>query len=244
MIQSPFDQSGLDFLISIDRARSTDGATRLFVDLLERNGFDSFACGDYDAFDIRRSIFMASAWPEGFVDFYYGKTDLAPDPIRRTIPAATMPFTWSDLLTSPATASAMQHSVARSRGFGWTEGLIVPIGPRSYRRTMVSIKGRRPLVQPFERSLLAVACTAFYDRLRLLGAAPEQVDHRLDLTRRELECLACVAHGLNDGEISGRLGIARTTAHEHVENGKRKLGAHNRAHAVAIALTRGLIDAP
>jgi PAS domain S-box-containing protein len=62
------------------------------------------------------------------------------------------------------------------------------------------------------------------------------------LTAREHEVIALVAAGLQGGEIAARLGVSPETIKSHVQNGMTKLGAHTRAHAVAIALSTGQID--
>lgn len=55
-----------------------------------------------------------------------------------------------------------------------------------------------------------------------------------DLTRREEDVLRLVATGLSNAEIADRLYIAVGTAKTHVKNVLHKLGAENRAQAVAI----------
>lgn len=64
---------------------------------------------------------------------------------------------------------------------------------------------------------------------------------RVDLTRREIECLQWAAVGKSEWEISQILGISEHTSEKHLLNAKAKLGASNRAHAVAEAIRRGYI---
>jgi LuxR family quorum sensing-dependent transcriptional regulator len=54
--------------------------------------------------------------------------------------------------------------------------------------------------------------------------------------------LAWVARGKSAKEIGELLAITKRTADEHVTAAIRKLGALNRTHAVAIALSKGLIE--
>lgn len=61
------------------------------------------------------------------------------------------------------------------------------------------------------------------------------------LTARELECLRWAAHGRTEAEIAAIIGRSRETVHFHLQNVHRKLHANNRAHAVAIACSHGLI---
>jgi LuxR family quorum sensing-dependent transcriptional regulator len=61
------------------------------------------------------------------------------------------------------------------------------------------------------------------------------------LTVRERDCLAFVADGHTDPEIATLLGISETTVRFHLDNARRKLGAVNRAQAVARFASRGLM---
>ena len=53
------------------------------------------------------------------------------------------------------------------------------------------------------------------------------------LTRRERDAMRFVAEGKTDWELGVILGVSEATARFHVDNARRKLGAVNRAHAVA-----------
>jgi DNA-binding NarL/FixJ family response regulator len=64
-----------------------------------------------------------------------------------------------------------------------------------------------------------------------------------DLTRRELDVLGLIRDGHRNKQIADTLGIAETTVNFHVRNLVEKLGAHDRAHAVALAIRRGLLPA-
>ena len=61
------------------------------------------------------------------------------------------------------------------------------------------------------------------------------------LSPRELDVLRCMADGLTNKELALRLFIADATAKKHVENIRRKLGATDRARAVAEGFRRGLL---
>ena len=61
------------------------------------------------------------------------------------------------------------------------------------------------------------------------------------LTPRERESLGFVADGKTDWEISVILGVSEATVRFHVDNARRKLGATNRAQAVARLMSRGAI---
>lgn len=59
---------------------------------------------------------------------------------------------------------------------------------------------------------------------------------RQPLTEREREIMTLVASGLHGADIAEDLFLSPETVKSHVHNAMGKLGAHTRAHAVAIAL--------
>ena len=63
---------------------------------------------------------------------------------------------------------------------------------------------------------------------------------RYQLTPREVETLILLSQGLTSREIGARLGIQRKTVETYIGSIIGKLGAQNRAEAMAIALERGL----
>ena len=62
-----------------------------------------------------------------------------------------------------------------------------------------------------------------------------------DLSAREVEILAMVANGKANREIAKRLFLAEETIKSHVGSILMKLGARNRAHAVALGYADGVI---
>jgi len=61
------------------------------------------------------------------------------------------------------------------------------------------------------------------------------------LTRRQVEVLHMLDHGLSTEQIARRLGIQRDTVRNHIGALLRSLGVHSRLEAVAEARRRGLI---
>jgi DNA-binding NarL/FixJ family response regulator len=62
------------------------------------------------------------------------------------------------------------------------------------------------------------------------------------LTSREIEVLALVAAGNSNRRIAAHLSINEETAKTHLRNILSKLHAHDRTHAVTLALRRGIIQ--
>ncbi len=74
--------------------------------------------------------------------------------------------------------------------------------------------------------------------------AAELAEHATDdeLSEREIEVLQLIATGNSNKQIADRLFVAEATIKSRVTNILSKLGASDRAHAVTIALKRGIIE--
>ena len=79
-----------------------------------------------------------------------------------------------------------------------------------------------------------------------LGIVAQRGDHEAvaSITPREREVLTLVATGAGSDQIAARLTISTETVRSHIKNALGKLGARNRAHAVAVAARLRLIELP
>jgi DNA-binding NarL/FixJ family response regulator len=71
------------------------------------------------------------------------------------------------------------------------------------------------------------------------GEAPRR---RVELTERELQVLRGMADGKSNAEIGRELFVSEDTVKTHARRLFRKLGARDRAHAVAAAFRAGLVS--
>ncbi len=62
------------------------------------------------------------------------------------------------------------------------------------------------------------------------------------LTLREMQILECLAEGSSNKSVASTLEITEETVKSHLKNLYEKLGASDRAHAVAIALRQTIIE--
>lgn len=62
------------------------------------------------------------------------------------------------------------------------------------------------------------------------------------MTRREVEIASLIAGGKTYREIATMLGISEKTVETHRENLRKKLGAVNTVHAIALMFRGGLIQ--
>jgi len=64
------------------------------------------------------------------------------------------------------------------------------------------------------------------------------------LSDREVDVLKLIAGGNSNKRVAAHLAITEETVKGHVKNILGKLGAHDRTHAVTLALTRGILPFP
>jgi DNA-binding NarL/FixJ family response regulator len=78
---------------------------------------------------------------------------------------------------------------------------------------------------------------AFIEEVRFVDRRPDA-----PLSKREVQILQMVAYGATTKEVAHDLGISPHTVKTHLERIFEKLGANDRAQAVAIAIRRGLVE--
>ena len=98
------------------------------------------------------------------------------------------------------------------------------------------------------RAIRAVSIGAGYLQAEITGPILERyarsapVGEAPHLSRRETEVLELLAEGLSNKQIAPRLGITEATVKGYLSQLYEKLGAADRAHAVALAFRSRLID--
>jgi DNA-binding CsgD family transcriptional regulator len=226
-----------EFSTALIAARDFEAAAALFRGELGLFGIDGYACGEVDLNDPSRTIMLHAEWPADWLDFYIGEKLHESDPLLPKLGSAAAPFTWDETWETLGARRWRQAVLS----YGWRSGLAVPLRRGSGRVGLISLTSKHDALSADENRLLATLAGLFYERARGLGVGePPAVVPAL--TVREIACLQGVAAGLDDAGIGMKVGIAASTAHEHVERAKRKLKARTRAQAVALAIGAGLFS--
>jgi DNA-binding NarL/FixJ family response regulator len=134
------------------------------------------------------------------------------------------------LVLSPAGEPATARTGARN---GSAAGVPAPAAAVATAVGALAARAIRPATTsvPMQRGDLAQA-----------GVVAEVPRRRVDLTERELQVLRGMADGKSNAEIGRELFVSEDTVKTHARRLFRKLGARDRAHAVASAFRAGLVS--
>ena len=183
------------------------------------------------------SDFLLLDWPRQWLELYAVRGFGAEDctiPLALADPA---PFTWGDVRARDPTAS--ERVFAAAAEFGWRDGLVVPVHRSDGSRGLIVLAAPALGLSAGARERAVLLSLIAFERASAIHAAPARKGDRL--TARQRSALSLVASGLTDDDVASTLGVSRPTAAFHLQTARTRLGAKTRAHAVALALTMGLI---
>ena len=177
--------------------------------------------------------------PPGWESFYAEKRFQDVNYLTREVRHRDRPFAWSRITLRTPRERELARALIDN---GFPDGLAIPVqGPDDYVGVTSLAFDRLWSLSSDERSAISLAGLVLHERMRTV--TPPRPVSPASLSPREIDCLAFIAEGRTDGEIANRLGISETTVIAHVQSLRRKLGARNRAHAVALGIVGGLVHA-
>ena len=248
---SPLRSGLADIAAPSDLAPLLDAASRgaplepPLCALVRALGFDSFRYGRFASETPYRDaelMFWATE-PAEWRDVYARNAYFDIDPrITRTRGRAA-PMLW-DAAALPADPR-LQRFVRDAARFGIRSGVAVSFTDAQFARVVVALNSTVSPVDAARETRIGrrlgqfvLLATHFHD---LLMAKASARDAEPLLSAREVQCVTMAAHGLTSADIGVKLGIKERTVNFHFHNIIAKLGALNRAEAIAQAMIRGLI---
>lgn len=218
----------------------------IFGECIRTFGFNAYAVGFIEgAGETGENVdpFLLLDWPRPWLELYAREGFAQDDATVAEARLATEAFTWKELQERRPGASARIFAAARR--FGWNDGLTIPVsvGTADGGRRLGMVSLAAPTLDglgPGDRASVVAIGTRAFARAEELSSEARGVA----LSERERHAVSLVATGRSDREIASIMNVSVTTAHFHVEQAKRKLGAVTRAQAVAIAINKDLVRSP
>lgn len=228
-----------DVIGEIEQLSDVDAVMDAMTAELGRHGFEAVVVSGLPEDHFENAV-LATRWPPEFFDLYVRNNYIRHDPIAKRCRHSAEPFEWDGQSYDDDPDPRAVELMRRAREFGIARGFVVPIhNPRGF-EACVSMSGTDFDLRRETRFALHVMAIYAHGAVRRLVAT--QPVKRSALTPREREVLGWAAHGKSAWEIGEILHIAKRTVDEHATTAFHKLGAANRAHAVAIAIRDRIIE--
>ena len=197
--------------------------------------------GGWDSVQLGKSMFLHTGVPKGWWEEYQTLGRGKFRPLLSVAQSSMAPSTWAEAKQIVKPIGIDRWSDELFAKYGIRDGLACPVGGR----WVVVFWSRKDLSKVLERQTRnMIFAAATFSALRL-----EQLT-RPDLARtepppwltpREIAVLRLISTGAPHREVAKALGIGEETVRSHLKKAQLKLGARNRAHAVAEALRQNLI---
>jgi len=233
------------FVDAIRNAKNLPELEGILTEWTQMLGFDRFAMGHH--IDLARppddALRLTNYHPDWIEQSVGGQLFLI-DPIHQVSARAQRPFLWTEVPDLIALSDAQRTILDKARAYDLTVGLTVPVNlPGEYQGSCSFGARDFDRLHPYAFPLSDYITRFGFEAARRLlqqqdGREPEPVPH---FTAKQRETLILVGRGKTDAEIGAVMGISRTTAHDHVEAGRRAYGNAQRAYMVLRAVYDGVI---
>ncbi|MCI2394972.1 LuxR family transcriptional regulator [Aliiroseovarius sediminis] len=187
--------------------------------------------------------FGAGTYSAEWVDRYLEKDYLRTDPVIFGCFQRFTPVIWKELDWSSKAARAMLQD-AQQHGLG-NQGFTIPIRGPNGQFALFTMNATadddawETFVDENTRDLMIVAHELNKKALEFENWGQDLQSP--SLSPRELSAMTCLAKGMNRAQSAAELNISEHTLRVYIESARHKLGAMNTTHAVARALSTGII---
>lgn len=237
----------VDFYGKIQKASSAEDLANQLVKAVRSYGFDNCSIIYLPLRDdIRhRPHFVTPDWPRELLDAYergeffkgnrlFSRLRTQTSPLKIDIEAMTQSSGTADPIGEDS-----PEIVALFRKHNRLREVFFPCTDSRGRKGAISVSGNRPLPSNEELATLHLFSQFAFSQLHFVL---NETSRRTELTKREEDCLNWSARGKTIAECSIILGISENTVASYLASTSRKLSARNKAHMIAIAYEKGLLN--
>jgi LuxR family quorum sensing-dependent transcriptional regulator len=177
--------------------------------------------------------------PARWFDFYMRQSYGTADPVLRQCRMGSRPFAWAEAQLDPEREPRAAEVMNRAADFGMRHGFSVPVHSPDGFDGCVSMSGGGINLSGPARAVMRLVALQTFEAVQALSK-PRETDN--PLTGREREALIWACCGKTSSQTSEIMRITERTVIAHIASAVTKLGASNRTHAVAKALSRRWIQ--
>ena len=229
----------LRFYAELQQRTSVAACSALFKKAIAGFGFVAFACGEIDLADRSRNVMFIAEWPEAWLHFYVRSGFINRDPIVNALAFYREPFEFADIVREPRFSNGDREALRAAAEYGWGRGLAVPVARGGTRFGLVTMIGRGEKLDEFQRTYLCLISECLINRIHSLPPGVEYAAAGGHEQARGRGGAAC-RRRLRGPQDRRQTRNFQSTAHKHVESGRKRLRARNRAHMAALSLSLGI----
>lgn len=233
----------------LEAARAGSDLAPLVRSIVKQVGFDSFMCGFSSTPRPNRDaqLYVFTTLPREWAELYNREAYVEIDPrIQLVYDRATI-VVWSaeDLGDRSIRLTKFLSDAAR---FGVRSGACFTLHDVNHNGVLICYNSSKPRVDisQVQKNLgVLYAFGTHFHEVFMRNVVERGIPSRLRgaaLTKREIQVLGLVAHGLTDDDISVKLSVSPRTVKFHMDSARTKMCAANRQEAVALAVKAGLFD--
>lgn len=212
---------------AIEQLRDLSGVDHMVYHWVDSLG-DHYGCGTY-----------SDAWRDRYIEQNYQRID----PVVIGCFQRFHPVDWKRLdWTSKAARVFLKEAMAYGVG---NQGYSIPIRGPNGQFALFTVNHNcdedvwGQFIEANSRDMILIA--HYFNRKALEFEPDRAPEQSRALSPRELDAMTLLAVGYNRAQVADTLAISEHTLRVYIESARFKLGALNTTHAVARALSRGLI---
>lgn len=233
------------------QATSIEEIHSVCLQMTEEYGYDYFVyvLTLYSSFS-KPQIYVISGYPPEWPRYYIEQDYMSHDPIARYCAQNVTPVVWSEVFDYMPRHNMGVRIMNESGDHGLKNGISIPVhglrgdsGLLSLCRGYDSVSVYRDIIRsmPFVDLLARYIHEAAYRVFSRFGANSGEFPAPVTLNEQERECLLWSAEGKTSWEISMIMRIPERRVLYYIQNACSKLGVANKQHAVARAVSLGLL---
>lgn len=227
-------------LKELDATDTLEGIQEVIVKLRDAYSVDHII---YHWVDSAGEQYGCGTYSDEWRDHYIAQNYIRVDPViigcfQRFHPVDWKRLDWSGKPARGFLADALKHGVGN-------QGFSIPIRGPNGQFALFTVNHNcddKEWTEFSELNSRELILIAHYFNRKALEFEPERKgEQSRALSPREIDAMTLLAMGYSRAQVADTLAISEHTLRVYIESARFKLGAHNTTHAVARALSRGLI---
>jgi len=229
-----------DILQALDLTESLDGLQSIIEEVCQAFGVDDAM---YHWVDSAGDQYGCGTYKQAWIQRYLDKGYVRSDPVIAGCYQRFHPVDWRRLDWTTRQAKEFR-SDAQNYGVG-NQGYSVPIRGPNGQFALFTVSHScndanwDEFIDTFSQELILVG--HYFNRKALEFEPKRKPEHTPPLSPREMDALTLLAIGYNRAQVAKTLSISEHTLRVYIESARFKLGALNTTHAIARAISCGLI---